>query len=146
MVPAQTSANFDTNQGPGASAGPPAHVDADQRMTLADAFQSASRNHLGRAAPMETIHADVVIIGAGGAGLRAAITLAQADPALRVALLSKVYPMRSHTWAAAIGCATRTRSNTSWNKRRGSLFSSNTGAVPGIAKTTAPWQSAPSGA
>ena len=54
---------------------------------------------------METIHADVVIIGAGGAGLRAAITLAQADPALRVALLSKVYPMRSHTCAAEGGAA-----------------------------------------
>ncbi len=54
---------------------------------------------------MERIHADVAIIGAGGAGLRAAITLAQADPALRIALISKVYPMRSHTCAAEGGAA-----------------------------------------
>jgi fumarate reductase flavoprotein subunit len=54
---------------------------------------------------METIHADVAIIGAGGAGLRAAIALAQTDPALRIALISKVYPMRSHTCAAEGGAA-----------------------------------------
>ncbi len=54
---------------------------------------------------METIHADVAIIGAGGAGLRAAIALAEADPHLRVALISKVYPMRSHTCAAEGGAA-----------------------------------------
>ena len=46
---------------------------------------------------METIRADVAILGAGGAGLRAAIALAEADPKLRIALISKVYPMRSHT-------------------------------------------------
>jgi fumarate reductase flavoprotein subunit len=54
---------------------------------------------------METVHADVAIIGAGGAGLRAAIAIAQADPKLRVALVSKVYPMRSHTCAAEGGAA-----------------------------------------
>ena len=54
---------------------------------------------------METIRADVAIIGAGGAGLRAAIALAQADPKLRIALVSKVYPMRSHTCAAEGGAA-----------------------------------------
>ena len=54
---------------------------------------------------METITTDVAIIGAGGAGLRAAIALAQADPKLRVALISKVYPMRSHTCAAEGGAA-----------------------------------------
>ena len=37
---------------------------------------------------METIPCDVAIVGAGGAGLRAAIALAQADPKLRVALIS----------------------------------------------------------
>ncbi|HET7771934.1 MAG TPA: fumarate reductase (quinol) flavoprotein subunit [Chloroflexota bacterium] len=54
---------------------------------------------------METIQTDVAIIGAGGAGLRAAIALAQAHPALRIALISKVYPMRSHTCAAEGGAA-----------------------------------------
>ncbi|MCP1291757.1 fumarate reductase (quinol) flavoprotein subunit [Chromobacterium sp. Beijing] len=54
---------------------------------------------------METYQADIVIVGAGGAGLRAAIAAAQADPALRIALVSKVYPMRSHTVAAEGGSA-----------------------------------------
>jgi len=54
---------------------------------------------------METIQTDVAIIGAGGAGLRAAIALAEADPKLRIALISKVYPMRSHTCAAEGGAA-----------------------------------------
>jgi fumarate reductase flavoprotein subunit len=47
----------------------------------------------------------VAIVGAGGAGLRAAIALAQAAPRLRIALVSKVYPMRSHTCAAEGGAA-----------------------------------------
>jgi fumarate reductase flavoprotein subunit len=54
---------------------------------------------------MELIRCDVAIIGAGGAGLRAAIALAQAAPKLRIALISKVYPMRSHTCAAEGGAA-----------------------------------------
>ena len=54
---------------------------------------------------MELIETDVVIIGAGGAGLRAAIAVAESDPGLRVALISKVYPMRSHTCAAEGGAA-----------------------------------------
>ncbi len=54
---------------------------------------------------MEIVTTDVVIIGAGGAGLRAAIALAETDPKLSVALISKVYPMRSHTCAAEGGAA-----------------------------------------
>src|ERR1700675_100151 len=54
---------------------------------------------------MESVQIDVAILGAGGAGLRAAIALAQADPTLRIALISKVYPMRSHTCAAEGGAA-----------------------------------------
>ena len=46
---------------------------------------------------MEMITTDVVIIGAGGAGLRAAIAIAETSPDVKIALLSKVYPMRSHT-------------------------------------------------
>ncbi|MFZ4791788.1 MAG: fumarate reductase (quinol) flavoprotein subunit [Candidatus Competibacteraceae bacterium] len=54
---------------------------------------------------MEIIKTDIAIVGAGGAGLRAAIALAEADPKLRIALISKVYPMRSHTCAAEGGAA-----------------------------------------
>jgi succinate dehydrogenase flavoprotein subunit len=54
---------------------------------------------------MEIVRTDVAIVGAGGAGLRAAIALAEADPKLRVTLVSKVYPMRSHTCAAEGGAA-----------------------------------------
>ncbi len=45
---------------------------------------------------------DVVIVGGGGAGLRCAIEVAQ-DSELKVALVSKVYPTRSHTGAAQGG-------------------------------------------
>ena len=62
---------------------------------------------------METFHADVAIVGAGGAGLRAAIAVAQADPALTIALISKVYPMRSHTVAAEGGAAAVTQAHDS---------------------------------
>src|SRR3984893_19552347 len=45
------------------------------------------------------------IIGGGGAGLRAAIEIAQQNPSLNVAMVSKVYPMRSHTVSAEGGAA-----------------------------------------
>ncbi len=48
---------------------------------------------------------DVLLIGGGGAGLRAAIAVAETNPNLRVAVLSKVYPMRSHTVSAEGGAA-----------------------------------------
>ena len=46
---------------------------------------------------------DVVVVGAAGAGMRAALQLAQAG--LKVAVLSKVFPTRSHTVAAQGGIA-----------------------------------------
>jgi len=48
---------------------------------------------------------DVLIVGGGGAGLRAAIAVAETNPDLKVAVVSKVYPMRSHTVSAEGGAA-----------------------------------------
>jgi fumarate reductase flavoprotein subunit len=48
---------------------------------------------------------DVLLVGGGGAGLRSAIAIAEADPHLDVAVVSKVYPMRSHTVSAEGGAA-----------------------------------------
>ena len=64
---------------------------------------------------METIHTDVTIVGAGGAGLRAAIAVAEANPSLKIALISKVYPMRSHTVAAEGGAAGVIKDNDSFD-------------------------------
>jgi len=47
----------------------------------------------------------VVLVGGGGAGLRAAIAIAETNPRLRIAVVSKVYPMRSHTVSAEGGAA-----------------------------------------
>ncbi|MGH9862164.1 MAG: fumarate reductase (quinol) flavoprotein subunit [Candidatus Acidiferrales bacterium] len=54
---------------------------------------------------MDVFSADVLIVGGGGAGLRAAIAVAEANPKLRLAVISKVYPMRSHTVSAEGGAA-----------------------------------------
>jgi fumarate reductase flavoprotein subunit len=48
---------------------------------------------------------DVLLVGGGGAGLRAAIAVAEVNPKLSVAVVSKVYPMRSHTVSAEGGAA-----------------------------------------
>jgi succinate dehydrogenase / fumarate reductase flavoprotein subunit len=57
---------------------------------------------------------DAVVVGAGGAGLRAALQLAEAG--LKVAVLSKVFPTRSHTVAAqgGIGAALGNMGPDSW--------------------------------
>jgi len=54
---------------------------------------------------MEVSTHDVLLVGGGGAGLRAAIAVAQENPQLSVAVVSKVYPMRSHTVSAEGGAA-----------------------------------------
>ena len=52
---------------------------------------------------MQTHSFDVVIVGAGGAGMRAAL---ESSPRARTAVLTKLYPTRSHTGAAQGGmCA-----------------------------------------
>jgi fumarate reductase flavoprotein subunit len=54
---------------------------------------------------MDVLSCDVLVVGGGGAGLRAAIAAAEANPKLRVRVISKVYPMRSHTVSAEGGAA-----------------------------------------
>jgi succinate dehydrogenase/fumarate reductase flavoprotein subunit len=54
---------------------------------------------------VEHLNHDVLIIGGGAAGLRAAIAAAELNPKLNIAIVSKVYPMRSHTVSAEGGMA-----------------------------------------
>ncbi|TAL55207.1 succinate dehydrogenase flavoprotein subunit [Pandoraea sp.] len=58
---------------------------------------------------------DVVIVGAGGSGMRASLQLAKAG--LSVAVLSKVFPTRSHTVAAqgGIGASLGNMSEDNWH-------------------------------
>jgi succinate dehydrogenase / fumarate reductase, flavoprotein subunit len=55
----------------------------------------------GRAYPIEDHSYDVVVVGAGGSGLRAVVGCSEAG--LRTACISKVFPTRSHTVAAQGG-------------------------------------------
>jgi succinate dehydrogenase / fumarate reductase, flavoprotein subunit len=57
----------------------------------------------GRAYPIEDHTYDVVVVGAGGSGLRAVVGCSEAG--LRTACVSKVFPTRSHTVAAQGGIA-----------------------------------------
>ncbi len=57
----------------------------------------------GRAYPIEDHHYDVVVVGAGGSGLRAVVGCSEAG--LRTACITKVVPTRSHTVAAQGGIA-----------------------------------------
>ncbi len=58
---------------------------------------------------------DVVIVGAGGSGMQASLRLAQAG--LSVAVLTKVFPTRSHTVAAqgGIGASLGNMSEDNWH-------------------------------
>ncbi|NTT84817.1 succinate dehydrogenase flavoprotein subunit [Tabrizicola fusiformis] len=58
---------------------------------------------MSKAYPYEVHDYDVVVVGAGGAGLRA--TLGMAEQGLRTACVTKVFPTRSHTVAAQGGIA-----------------------------------------
>ena len=62
---------------------------------------------------MDILEHDIIIVGGGLAGLRAAISASEVDQNLRVALVSKVYPMRSHTVSAEGGAAAVLRSDDS---------------------------------
>ena len=62
---------------------------------------------------MELSNHDILIVGGGGAGLRAAIAIGEENPTLRVGIVSKVYPMRSHTVSAEGGAAAVIKANDS---------------------------------
>src|SRR5690242_14158706 len=66
---------------------------------MAEANASASIN--GRAYTFIDHTFDVVVVGAGGAGLRA--TLGASEAGLKTACITKVFPTRSHTVAAQGG-------------------------------------------
>src|SRR6476469_6696744 len=68
-----------------------------------DATPGTAPNINGRAYPLQDHTYDVVVIGAGGAGLRAVVGASEAG--LRTACISKVFPTRSHTVAAQGGIA-----------------------------------------
>jgi len=57
---------------------------------------------------------DVLVVGGGLAGIRAAIAAVEANPRARVGMVSKVYPMRSHTVSAEGGAAAVMASNDSY--------------------------------
>jgi succinate dehydrogenase / fumarate reductase flavoprotein subunit len=65
--------------------------------------------------PLSRRRFDVVIVGAGGSGMRASLQLARAG--LNVAVLSKVFPTRSHTVAAqgGIGASLGNMSEDNWH-------------------------------
>ncbi len=64
---------------------------------------------------MEISTHDILIVGGGGAGLRAAIAISHSYPSLKTAVISKVYPMRSHTVAAEGGCAAVLKENDTYD-------------------------------
>ena len=53
----------------------------------------------------EGLSHDILIVGGGAAGLRAAIAAVEVDANLDIAVVSKVFPMRSHTVSAEGGAA-----------------------------------------
>ena len=64
---------------------------------------------------METFSHDVVIVGAGIAGLRAAIAAAETSKEINVAVISKIYPVRSHSVCAQGGTAAVLREGDSYD-------------------------------
>jgi len=76
---------------------------------------------------METLTHDIVIVGAGLAGLRAAVAAAEFSSKIDIAVISKVYPVRSHSVCAQGGTAAVLREGDSndlhaWDTVKGSDF------------------------
>ena len=76
----------------------------------------------------ETHDYDVVVVGAGGAGLRA--TLGMAEQGLKTACVTKVFPTRSHTVAAQGGIAASLSNMGTTTSTRRSKFRSIQSALP----------------
>jgi succinate dehydrogenase / fumarate reductase, flavoprotein subunit len=83
-----------------------------RRLGRADSLESLTVAAIKSSIPSRRF--DAVIVGAGGSGMRAALQLAEAG--LNVAVLSKVFPTRSHTVAAqgGIGASLGNMSEDSW--------------------------------
>lgn len=76
---------------------------------------------------LETLTHDIVIVGAGIAGLRAAIAAAELNSKIDVAIISKVHPVRSHSVCAQGGTAAVLREKDShdlhaWDTVKGADF------------------------
>ncbi|HSY88247.1 MAG TPA: FAD-binding protein, partial [Verrucomicrobiae bacterium] len=72
---------------------------SSQENKAGNGAKSAAIN--GKAYPITDHSYDVIVVGAGGAGLRA--TFGMAERGLRTACITKVFPTRSHTVAAQGG-------------------------------------------
>ncbi|UCD95919.1 MAG: FAD-binding protein, partial [Candidatus Bathyarchaeota archaeon] len=88
---------------------------------------------------MEKLTHDIVIVGAGMAGLRAAIAAAEHSNKLDVAVISKVYPVRSHSVCAQGGTAAMMREGDSfdlhaWDTVKGSDFLADQNVVEQFVK------------
>jgi len=110
---------------------------------------------------METLTHDIIIVGAGIAGLRAAIAAAEVSNKIDVAVLSKVYPIRSHSVCAQGGTAATLREGDSydlhaWDTVKGSDFLADQDVVEFFVKQTprevitlehwgCPWSRTPDG-
>ncbi len=82
----------------------------------------------------ETIVHDIVVVGAGLAGLNAALEVRERDPQADIAILTKVHPVRSHSGAAQGGINAVLRFDDSWQAHKydtvkGSAFLADQDAV-----------------
>lgn len=82
----------------------------------------------------ETIVHDIVVVGAGLAGLSAALEVRERDPQADIAILTKVHPVRSHSGAAQGGINAVLRFDDSWQAHKydtikGSAFLADQDAV-----------------
>jgi len=83
---------------------------------------------------LNTLNHDIIVLGAGLAGLSAALEVRELEPEADVALVSKVHPVRSHSGAAQGGINAAIRFDDSWQGHqydtvKGSWFLADQDAV-----------------